>query len=83
MSNFTILYFSGATVYTKRDSETFPAPMSLKTLLSTLEEKYPGIKAAVLERSMVTVNLEYVDMGEDVEIKAGQEVAVIPPVSAG
>ena len=45
---------------------------------------------AVLDSCAVTVNLEYVDVKEDndkekvgVEIKEGDEVAIIPPVSSG
>jgi molybdopterin converting factor small subunit len=86
---FTILYFSGATAYTKRDSEQLTAPMQLAKLFDTIEAKYPGIKDAVLTRSMVTVNLEYVEMVDESEgdlkreIKPGDEVAIIPPVSSG
>jgi molybdopterin converting factor small subunit len=54
-------------------------------LYESLEKKYPGITEKVLCGSMVTVNLEYVDLEEDSErvIKPGDEVAIIPPVSAG
>lgn len=52
---------------------------------------YTGIKSSVLDSCLVTVNLEYVDVEgdedgqkkEDFVIQAGDEVAIIPPVSSG
>ena len=64
--------------------------MNVNKLYHLLEENYPGITEKVLESSALTVNLEYVDLeehrGEDEKslvIKAGDEVAIIPPVSSG
>lgn len=88
--HFTILYFASASSYTSKDSESFPAPLSLSELFDILEKQYVGIKAKVLESCLVTVNLEYVDVPEassvvndDTIIKEGDEVAIIPPVSSG
>ncbi|KAF8540468.1 ankyrin repeat-containing domain protein [Trichophaea hybrida] len=69
----------------KCNGETLPAPLPLSQLYETLEKKYPGITEKVLRGSMVTVNLDYVDLEEEAErvIKPGDEVAIIPPVSAG
>lgn len=87
---FTLLYFASAGSYTSKDSETFEAPLPLSKLYATLEQKYTGIKLKVLESCLVTVNLEYVDVPEggddaanDILIKDGDEVAIIPPVSSG
>lgn len=69
--------------------EELPAPLPLSKLFDTLEEKYSGIKAKVLESCLVTINLEYVNVPEDgageggLIIKEGDEVAIIPPVSSG
>lgn len=85
-STFKILYFAAATNYTKCESETLDAPITVSTLFDLLDEKYPGIKAAVLSGSMLTVNLEYADLednGMERVIKPGDEVAIIPPVSSG
>jgi molybdopterin converting factor small subunit len=47
------------------------------------------MKAKILDSCLVTVNLEYVDIPEnvtgkgDIAINAGDEVAIIPPVSSG
>lgn len=60
-----------------------------------LEEKYPGIRDAVLKSCSVSLGLEYVDVNDDVEdddvrvgeggivIQVGDEVGIIPPVSSG
>lgn len=85
--HFTILYFASASSYTSKDSEALPAPLPLAKLFGTLDEKYGGMKAKVLESCLVTINLEYVDMPENGEdgpvINEGDEVAIIPPVSSG
>lgn len=83
--HFKILYFASATALTKRTSEDMRAPSSPQKLFQALEEKYPGIQSRVLGSSALTINLEYVDLDEDneIEIKEGDEVAIIPPVSAG
>ena len=55
-----------------------------------LAERYPGIKEKVLGSCALTVNLDYVDVEEEVGkgegglvVRAGDEVAIIPPVSSG
>ncbi|KAH8193674.1 hypothetical protein TruAng_012163 [Truncatella angustata] len=89
LGHFNVLYFASAETFTAKNLEAFPAPLPVSKLFDTLEEKYKGIKAKVLESSLVTVNLEYVDFptnSEDpnqVVIKEGDEVAIIPPVSSG
>lgn len=86
---FTVLYFASASSFTGKDSDSFPAPVALSDLYSLLEKKYPGIMASILDHSMLTVNLEYVDVpqsgSEDggLIVEAGFEVAVIPAVSSG
>ena len=88
--HFKILYFASAGSHTKKESEALPAPLPLRKLFPSLEERYAGIKARVLDSSMVTINLEYVDVPtsdvettDEVVIKEGDEVAIIPPVSSG
>jgi molybdopterin converting factor small subunit len=83
-AEFKILYFASATSYTKKQSETLPAPLNMSDLFSELEKRYPGIRGKVLESCAVTVNLEYVDLDDStVSIKDGDEVGIIPPVSSG
>ena len=89
--HFRILYFASAASFIRKSSDTFPAPLPIAGLFGALEEQYPGITKAVLDSCAVTVNLEYVDVEEEggvggkggVVIKAGDEVAIIPPVSSG
>ena len=87
---FTVLYFASASSYTSKDSESIEAPLPLSKLFDTLEEKYEGIKAKILESCLVTINLKYVDVSENAAtdgsekvIQQGDEVAIIPPVSSG
>jgi molybdopterin converting factor small subunit len=91
--HFNVLYFASAGSYTNKEFESLPAPLPLKKLFETLEDRYKGIKAHVLDSSLVTVNLEYVDVPrgqvdetrDDAQlvIKEGDDVAIIPPVSSG
>jgi molybdopterin converting factor small subunit len=87
--HFKVLYFASASSYTSKDSEILPAPLPLSKLFETLEGKYNGMKAKVLESCLVTINLEYVDIPEEDNAKSepmiqeGDEVAIIPPVSSG
>lgn len=87
--HFRVLYFASAASFAKQESEYFAAPMTVRKLLGTLEEKYPGIKTTILDSSLVTVNLNYVEVPEkdddphQVTIAEGDEVAIIPPVSSG
>lgn len=89
LGHFSILYFAAASTFTAKLNENIPAPVQARQLFDKLEEKYPGIKEKVLSSCAVTVNLEYVDIDgddaphSDLEIKEGDEVAIIPPVSSG
>ncbi|KAI1457459.1 molybdopterin synthase small subunit CnxG [Annulohypoxylon moriforme] len=87
---FNLLYFASAKSFTSKEFDTFPAPLSLTDLFSKLEEMYNGITDKILDSSMVTINLQYVDVprpGDEssptVTIQQGDEVAIIPPVSSG
>jgi molybdopterin converting factor small subunit len=87
--HFSILYFAAASSFTKKPTESLPAPLKARDLFTLLEKRYAGIKDKVLSSCAVTVNLEYIDIDEedapdlDREIKEGDEVAIIPPVSSG
>ena len=88
--HFTLLFFATASSYTKKSYEFLPAPLAIRELFNELETRYGGITEKVLRSSAVTINLEYVDMDEESEqarsgitIAAGDEVAIIPPVSSG
>jgi len=87
--HFNVLYFASASSYTSKNHESLPAPLPIGKLFQALEERHKGIRSRVLDSCLVTVNLEYVDVPSDSEdsssivIQAGDEVAIIPPVSSG
>lgn len=84
-----LLYFASASSFTCKDLEAIEAPLPLSKLFDHLEAKYPGVTEQILDSCLVTLNLDYVDIpdtqsGEkDIVIQAGDEVAIIPPVSSG
>lgn len=86
---FTVLYFASASSFTGKDVDSFPAPVALADLFSLLESRYPGIRAWAQKYCMLTVNLDYIDVPKDgsadsgLVLKAGDELALIPPVSSG
>ena len=95
---FTILYFAGASSFTKKTQEQLPAPLEVSRLFSMLEQRYKGITKQVLNSCLLTVNQEYVGLAPSgaqdtataqaqeapkVTIQEGDEVAIIPPVSSG
>jgi molybdopterin converting factor small subunit len=84
-AQFKLLYFASASSYTQKSFEAFSAPSTAAKLFAELEEKYPGIKERILSSCMLTINLDYAELEqpEDVVISAGDEVAIIPPVSSG
>ncbi len=84
--HFNVLYFASAGSFTGRENEAIPGPMPLGQLFDELESRYPGIRAKILDSCLITVNLDYVDVpkdGQGAVIQAGDEVAIIPPVSSG
>ena len=90
MATFQIHYFSTASSYANKNTEALPAPLPLAQLFDTLESRYPGIREKVLQSCGVSVGDEYVDVEEAEQyqsegrvIQAGDEVAIIPPVSSG
>ncbi|MDZ7604499.1 MAG: molybdopterin converting factor subunit 1 [Cyclobacteriaceae bacterium] len=76
-----ILFFGIARDYAGSRSLKFDFPQdtSVKLIRSTMEQKYPALKG--LKRYAVAVNNEYA--GDDVVVNAGDEIAILPPVSGG
>jgi len=87
--HFAILYFATASAFTGKTGEHLPAPVRAGELFDVLGQRYPGIREEVLTSCAVTVNLDYVEVADegardrDRIIVEGDEVAIIPPVSAG
>lgn len=91
-STFTLLLFASAQSYCDdTDSMQLQAPTTLKGALEELERKFPGFGEKILKSSQIAVNLDYVDWtwdqreikGAAVTIQPGDEVGIVPPVSAG
>ena len=87
-NHFTLLYWGPATSFTREGRDYIKAPLKVTELFSVLESMYPGMKHTLLDSCAVSVNGEYADLnpveGEGtLMLKEGDEVAIIPPVSAG
>lgn len=50
-----------------------------------MAEKYPNLATMVLDEDSLTLalNEEYVPYGEEKELKDGDTIALIPPISGG
>jgi molybdopterin converting factor small subunit len=88
--HFTVLYFASSSSYTHKQHDYFPGPLLLSQVPDLLEMQYPGIKEKLLGSCMLTVNLDYVDAEEEaakgeqgLTVQPGDDLAIIPPVSAG
>lgn len=83
----TVLYFAAASTATGLSSErillpTNARPFFLSSLASLLASQYPNTNLKkILEGSQWSVDAEMVEY--DAELKGGEEVAVICPVSGG
>jgi molybdopterin converting factor small subunit len=89
VAEITVLYFAAASTATGCPSERIvlpDTPFPLRDLARFLSGRYPGtILGKVLERSQWSVDAEMVSE-EDVkgfELKGGEEIGVICPVSGG
>lgn len=82
----TVLYFAAASTATNMTSEKVQIPESffLSSLAELLAKHHPNtILGEILESSQWSVDEEMVDDPRTVELKGGEEVAVICPVSGG
>lgn len=57
----------------------FPKNANVKAIRSIMEEKYPALKG--LKQYAIAVNNEYA--GDEIILKNGDEIAILPPVSGG
>ena len=63
--HFQIHYFSIASSYTGKSTESLPAPLPLPRLFLVLEDRYPGIRDKVLSSCGVSLGMDYVDVDFD------------------
>lgn len=85
--SITVLYFAAASTATNLTTEIVSIPdgsFFLSSLSGLLVSRHPNTALRkVLEGSQWSVDAEMVDDPETVELKGGEEVAVICPVSGG
>ena len=56
--------------------------ISSQDLLRDLVSQFPGLES-VLKSCVIALNQEYLEQGSSTQIKRGDEVAIIPPLSGG
>ncbi len=76
----TVKYFSFVRERLGLSEEEIDFEGSVKELKSFLAERHPELRE-VINSLRIAVNEEYV--GEDTQIRDGDTVAIIPPVSGG
>ena len=76
----TVRLFAAAAERVGAASVEVPHPATVATLRRMLADTWPSL-ADLLPRCAVAVNHEYAD--DDQPLRAGDEVAIIPPVSGG
>jgi len=85
--SITVLYFAAASTTTNLTTETVSlpdGPFFLSSLANLLVSRHPSTDLGkVLESSQWSVDAEMVDDQDTTELKGGEEVAVICPVSGG
>jgi molybdopterin converting factor subunit 1 len=80
--NVSLRYFAGAREATGLDSEELDLAegASLKTLRASLVARYPDLEE-IVDSLRFAVGASFADL--DHELRAGDEVALIPPVGGG
>ena len=81
-----IVYFAWVRERIGRDGEAIALPVAIATigeLLDWLATRSPGHAAALADRSAIrtALNQDFVD--DFAQIKAGDEIAIFPPVTGG
>jgi molybdopterin synthase catalytic subunit len=79
-----VLYFARSREVAGGAEEALDLPPGATTasLLADLSSRHAGL-ASVLASCVLAVNHEYVEAGEAVALKDGDEIAIIPPLSGG
>ncbi|KAG0171672.1 hypothetical protein DFQ28_000468 [Apophysomyces sp. BC1034] len=86
-NKITVLYFAAVRDITGVSSETFELSegWTLETLTKQLVLKHGEALGVVLKTAMYALDMDYVSKQDEATtvLKAGHEVAIIPPVSGG
>ncbi|XP_030625297.1 molybdopterin synthase sulfur carrier subunit [Chanos chanos] len=81
----TVLYFAKSAELTGLKSEDISLPSSLTSLQlwEELEKRHPRL-SVLREQVVLAVRQEYVTLGDQlVDLRLGDEIAIIPPLSGG
>jgi molybdopterin converting factor subunit 1 len=81
----TVLLFAKAREIAETSSTAVELPGSdarSSAVVEVLLQKWPQLEA-IMRTSVLAVNQEYVDPESGAQIKDGDEVAIIPPLSGG
>lgn len=79
-----VLYFAASREAAGSPEESLELPPGATTaqLLAELRARHPALES-VLRACVFAVNHEYVQIEQSVDLKEGDEVAIIPPLSGG
>eukprot|EP00877_Chromochloris_zofingiensis_P007518 jgi/Chrzof1/3019/Cz12g08130.t1 len=80
----TVLFFAKSREVANKPEEVYDLDdkATTATLLEKLLAQHPQLES-VMKSCVFAVNQEYVQLKEAVQLKNGDEVAVIPPLSGG
>ena len=86
MASVRVLYFAKSREVAGVSEEAVQlAPqqgITCAALVEELQRRHPGL-SSVLPSCVLAVNQEYVQLTDRLQLKSGDEVAVIPPLSGG
>lgn len=86
MKSIELLYFAWVRERIGRDGERLPLPDEVTTatgLLDHLQGLGDGYAAALADRNRIRLAINQAFVGLDAPIRAGDEVAIFPPVTGG
>lgn len=80
----TVLYFAKSREVAGLPQESLQLDEGITTndLLVEIVKRHPGMES-VLKTCVLALNQEYVNQGDALTLKGGDEIAVIPPLSGG
>jgi molybdopterin converting factor subunit 1 len=82
--NVKCLFFAASKDATGVHEKALTIDKGTKTdaLIQNLIEQFPALRP-IFQSAVLAVNQEYIDPESPIELKEGDEIAVIPPISGG
>lgn len=79
-----VLFFAASREVAGKSEQSFELgeDATTHTLLQHLVQCYPALES-IMKSCVFAVNQEYVPPSQDLQLKQGDEVAIIPPLSGG